>query len=163
MVLLPRQNKNHWIFFLIILGSLSQNYVITIKGEDAIPITSNEEFFTTAIDFYALEAESYRLEVVGHVYNPLSLTLEEIKALPVTSEIVRLTCIAYKYGASSLTGVANWTGVKLSEVLNLAQIDFNTAVDVIFRTPDHSGYSGPQIRRKNPESIPRYRPRQDCC
>jgi DMSO/TMAO reductase YedYZ molybdopterin-dependent catalytic subunit len=138
-----RQSKKHVIFFLIILGSLSQNFGISIKGENAVPITSNEDFFKTSIDHFVLDPESYRLEVVGHVYKPLSLTLEEIRALPVTSEIVRLTCIAYKYGASSLTGVANWTGVKLSEVLNLAQIDFDSAFDVIFRTPDHSsdGYS----------------------
>ena len=34
-------------------------------------------------------------------------------------------------------------GAKLSEVLNLAQIKFETALNIVFRTPDHSkeGYS----------------------
>jgi hypothetical protein len=107
------------------------------------PITPNDEFFTTAIDFFDLNSETYLLKVAGNIYNPLSLNLSEIKAFPVTSEIVRLTCVAYEAGATSYTGVANWTGVQLSEILNLAQIKTETAFDVIFRTPDHSpeGYS----------------------
>ncbi len=107
------------------------------------PITPNDEFFKTAIDFFDLNSETYKLKVIGNVYNPLTLNLSEIKALPVTSEIVRLTCVAYESGARSYTGVANWTGVRLSEILNLVELKFETAVDVIFRTPDHSsqGYS----------------------
>ena len=135
--------KTHSLFLLLILASYPNTSSLFVKGEDSIPITPNEEFFTTAIDSFDIDPEKYRLTIVGRVINPLNLSLEEIKALPKTTEIVRLTCIGYKYGATSMTGVANWTGTKLSEVLNLAQIDLKTAVDVILRTSDHSsgGYS----------------------
>ncbi|MFW9915327.1 MAG: molybdopterin-dependent oxidoreductase [Candidatus Thorarchaeota archaeon] len=113
------------------------------KANDEIPITPNDEFFTVAIDYWDIDPEEYRLIVKGEVNNPLNLSLAEIKALPVTSEIVRLTCIEYTFGASDRTGVANWTGVKLSVILELAEIDLEKAVDVSFHTPDLSinGYS----------------------
>lgn len=113
------------------------------EREKVIPITSNDDFFTTAVDFFDIDPTTYRLVVTGEVYNPLSLTLDEIKAMPVTSEIVRLTCIAYKNGVTSLTGVANWTGVRLSHILDLAEINREKVVDITFQTADLSskGYS----------------------
>ncbi len=135
--------KVELIVFFILAGFLLKNIQISAPVRIESPITPNDEFFNTAIDFFELDQEAYRLTVVGDVYNSLSLSLSEIQSLPVTSEIVRLTCVDYKYGASSYTGVANWTGVKLSEILNLAEIKYETALDVIFRTPDHSkeGYT----------------------
>ncbi|MHA2175391.1 MAG: molybdopterin-dependent oxidoreductase [Candidatus Hodarchaeales archaeon] len=133
----------NFLLIILFLGIMGRNISIKADNEEIIPITSNEEFFITSVDYFELRESTYRLEVVGNVRNPLNLTLDEIKELPVSSEIVRLTCIAYKNGATSMTGVANWTGVKLSEVLILAQINLDTAFDVIFRTSDHSlnGYS----------------------
>jgi DMSO/TMAO reductase YedYZ molybdopterin-dependent catalytic subunit len=104
-------------------------------------ITPNEDFFTTAIDYFDIDPLSYHLTVSGAVSNPLNFSLEEIKAMPVTSEIVRLTCIAYKYGANDKTGVANFTGVTLSYILDLAEVDFQRVLDISFHTPDLEGYS----------------------
>lgn len=104
-------------------------------------ITPNEEFFSVAIDYFDIDPLSYHLTVSGAVSNPLNYSLEELKSMPVTSEIVRLTCIAYKYGQTDKTGVANFTGVKLSDILNLAEIDFQRALDISFHTPDPEGYS----------------------
>lgn len=112
------------------------NIFVGVEADDEIPITPNEDFFTEAIDYFDIDPDTYRLIVSGEVNIPLNLSLEEIKAMPVTSEIVRLTCIGYKYGAKNLTGVANWTGVSLSYILDLAQIKFDTAVDISFHTPD---------------------------
>ncbi len=135
--------KTNYLLLFLILGVLGKSIPIQAKIDNGYPITSNESFFTTAIDYFELDPTTYRLIVSGDIYNPLNLSLGEIKALPVTFEIVRLTCIAYTYGGVGLTGVANWTGVRLSEILNLAEIKTEKAVDVIFRTPDHSpeGYS----------------------
>lgn len=119
------------------------NLLLNVKGNDDVPITPNDEFFTSSIDSFDIDQKTYRLVVTGEVTNPLNLSLEEIKAMPVTSEIVRLTCVAYKYGATSLTGVANWTGIRLSHILNLAQISYYSVRDISFHTPDLSpqGYS----------------------
>ncbi|MFW9854914.1 MAG: molybdopterin-dependent oxidoreductase [Candidatus Thorarchaeota archaeon] len=116
------------------------NFLFDVNGNDDIPITPNDKFFTQSIDLFDIDPDSYRLEVSGEVANPLSLTLDEIKSMPVTSEIVRLTCVDYKQGALSLTGVANWTGVRLSHILNLSGINYLTAKDISFYTPDLSPY-----------------------
>ena len=117
-----REIKPVIISFLLIITF--GNFFISVKGNDAIPITPNDEFFIESIDFFDIDPESYRLVVTGEVTNPLNLSLNEIKAMPVVSEIVRLTCVAYRYGADSLTGVANWTGVRLSHILSLAKINY---------------------------------------
>ncbi|UCE14983.1 MAG: molybdopterin-dependent oxidoreductase [Candidatus Heimdallarchaeota archaeon] len=117
------------------------NIVISSKT-DEIPITPNDEFFTVAVDFFEIDPDTYRLIVTGEVVNPLNLSLDEIKSMPVTSEIVRLTCVGYNRqvpDSTSLTGVANWTGVQLSHVLNLAQINYETARDISLHTPDLHG------------------------
>ncbi len=131
------------VLISIILIIAFGNLLFSIRGNDDVQITPNDEFFTSAIDSFDIDPSNYRLVVTGEVTNPLNLSLEEIKAMPVTSEIVRLTCIAYKYGVTSLTGVANWTGVRLSHILNLAQINYYSVKDITFHTPDLSpqGYS----------------------
>ncbi len=135
-----REVRSIVISFLLIIAL--GNLLINIKGNNDIPITPNDEFFIESVDYFDIEPDNYRLVVTGRVANPLNLSLEEIKAMPVTSEIVRLTCVAYSYGATSLTGVANWTGVRLLHILSLAQINYFTAKDISFHTPDFPrGYS----------------------
>jgi DMSO/TMAO reductase YedYZ molybdopterin-dependent catalytic subunit len=145
MIFAANQRSQSLIVLLLILLAFGSclTEVEPTKANDEIPITPNDEFFEVAIDFWDIDPEDYRLVVKGEVNNPLNLSLAEIKALPVTSEIVRLTCIEYTFGASDRTGVANWTGVKLSVILDLAEIDMEKAVDVSFHTPDLSlsGYS----------------------
>lgn len=114
------------------------NLLINIKGNNDIPITPNDEFFTIAIDSFNIDPVDNRLVVSGEVTNPLNLSLEEIKAMPVTSEIVRLTCVNYRSGSTSLTGVANWTGVRLSHILSLAQINYFSVRNISFHTPNLS-------------------------
>ncbi|MHA1975378.1 MAG: molybdopterin-dependent oxidoreductase [Candidatus Hodarchaeales archaeon] len=125
----------------ILLILVFSNFIIHGEPNDDIPITPNDEFFTQAIDFFDIDPETYRLAVTGEVANPLNLTLEEIKAMPVTSEIVRLTCIGYKTGETSLTGVANWTGVRLFHILNMSQINLKTAKDISLHTPDRNPWA----------------------
>ena len=130
---------------IIFLGAFI-NHLINVKAtkiNDDIPITPNNQFFTVSIDFFDIDPEMYRLVVTGEVRNPLSLSLDEIKDMPVTSEIVRLTCIEHTYGGRNRTAVANWTGVKLSHILDLAEINLGKTNDITFHTPDLSpkGYS----------------------
>ena len=136
-----REVKSVIVSFLLLIAI--GNFLIIVKGADDIPITPNDEFFVISIDFFDIDPNNYRLVVGGEVANPLNLSLEDIKAMPVTSEIVRLTCVAYKYGSKTLTGVANWTGVRLSHILSLAQINYYSVKDISFHTSDLSpeGYS----------------------
>lgn len=136
-------NKRKKSLILVILMSIAFGHQLirinSDNNDDEIPITPNDEFFKVAIDYFEFTSEDYRLIVTGAVNKTLNLTLAEIKAMPVTSEIVRLTCVEYAY-AKTLTGVANWTGVKLSYILELAEIDLEQAVDISFHTLDRSSY-----------------------
>ena len=125
-------------FFLILTILITQASVYSVQLEEEIPITSNDDFFTAAIDYFDIEPESYRLVVTGAVRNYLNFSLDDIKQMPVTSEIVRLTCIAYTIGAKHMTGVANWTGVRLSYILDQAEIQEDKAIDISFHTQDLS-------------------------
>lgn len=128
-----------YILFFVVLFFPKTTLSISVQVDT--PITPNDEFFVESIDNFDIKEDEYRLTVTGSVFNPLILTLNDIKNLPSFSEIVSHTCIAYKYGATHMTGVANFTGVKLSTILNLAEINFDDANDISFHTPDPDGYS----------------------
>ena len=56
----------------------------------------------------------WRLEVRGLVGQPLSLSLEEIRAMPSQVQITKHNCV------QGWCGVAKWKGVRLADVLDLA-------------------------------------------
>jgi DMSO/TMAO reductase YedYZ molybdopterin-dependent catalytic subunit/thiosulfate reductase cytochrome b subunit len=58
---------------------------------------------------------SYQLEIKGLVENPSSLSLNDLKALPRASQIVKHCCI------QGWTGIAEWSGVSMSEIIRLAR------------------------------------------
>jgi DMSO/TMAO reductase YedYZ molybdopterin-dependent catalytic subunit/thiosulfate reductase cytochrome b subunit len=57
----------------------------------------------------------WRLEVTGLVGRPLSLSLADIRALPSQTQITKHNCV------QGWSGVAKWKGVRLSDVLALAE------------------------------------------
>jgi len=58
----------------------------------------------------------YRLQVTGLVDNPLSLSLDELRAMPSRTQITRHDCV------EGWSCIAQWTGVQLSHVLDQAAI-----------------------------------------
>lgn len=62
-----------------------------------------------------IDQENYRLIVDGDVNNPLSLSMREIKNLPLTSMIIRHVCV------EGWAAMVQWGGVRLQEILTLAQ------------------------------------------
>ena len=58
--------------------------------------------------------ESWRLQVVGLVMQPMSLSLADLRALPSQTQITRHDCVE---GWSCIGG---WTGTRLSSVLSIA-------------------------------------------
>ncbi|MCE4225303.1 molybdopterin-dependent oxidoreductase [Methylobacterium sp. C25] len=112
-------------------------------------ITPNDAFFVryhlagvpTEID-----PETYCLGIKGHVDQPLSLSLKDIKALP-RAEIVAVSqCSGNSRGffeprvaggqlANGAMGCARWTGVALKDVLDKAGVKAG-ALDVVFEALD---------------------------
>ncbi len=68
-----------------------------------------------------VDATSWTLSVRGLVNNPLTITYEEIKAMPSVKEYATLQCVSNKIGGD-LTSTALWTGVRLKDVLQKAQV-----------------------------------------
>jgi DMSO/TMAO reductase YedYZ molybdopterin-dependent catalytic subunit len=83
---------------------------------------------------------SYRLTVDGLVAKPLSLSLDEIKAMPARTQITQHNC------DEGWTAIGQWTGVPLAPVLAAAEllpearyVVFH-CLDEMVRTPDRSGF-----------------------
>jgi DMSO/TMAO reductase YedYZ molybdopterin-dependent catalytic subunit len=82
----------------------------------------------------------WRLTVDGMVRNQLSLSLDEIKALPSRTQITMHNC------DEGWSAIGQWTGVPLAHLLQTAEllpearyIVFH-CLDEMLRTPDHSGF-----------------------
>jgi methionine sulfoxide reductase catalytic subunit len=59
--------------------------------------------------------QDWRLEVTGLVRRPLRLSLADIRALPSQAQITKHNCV------QGWCGVAKWKGVRVSEILKLAE------------------------------------------
>ena len=71
----------------------------------------------------------WRLEVRGFVDNPLSLTLEQIRAMPQRTQITRHDCV------EGWSAIGQWTGPVLGEILALARLN-EGAKFIVFRCAD---------------------------
>lgn len=64
---------------------------------------------------HANNFKDYRLRVEGMVDNPLKLSMEEIKAMKPQTQITKHNCI------QGWSGVAEWTGVPMREIVKMAK------------------------------------------
>ena len=63
-----------------------------------------------------IDVETYRLKISGAVGTPLSLSLEEIKAMEAERESVTLVCPGF------FTDEGTWTGVRITDLLERAGV-----------------------------------------
>ena len=89
-------------------------------------ITANEAFYRIDINTRKpqLDPTSWRLELGGLVDSPLSLTLDELRAMPAVSYYHTLSCISNPIGGD-LISTTRWTGVRVMDVLELAKMRSN--------------------------------------
>jgi len=82
----------------------------------------------------------WRLAVDGLVENALSLSLDELKAMPARTQITQHNC------DEGWTAIGQWTGVPLGHVLREAKLQPEAryivfhCLDEMVRTPDRSGF-----------------------
>jgi DMSO/TMAO reductase YedYZ molybdopterin-dependent catalytic subunit len=99
---------------------------------------------------FAVPAHSGTLEVGGAVESPLTLTLDDLRALPAVERAVTLECAGNgrldtrplptgEPWGSYAVSTARWTGVLLHEVLQRAR-PAKSGVDVRFEGADHGAY-----------------------
>ncbi|HOV37926.1 MAG TPA: molybdopterin-dependent oxidoreductase [Spirochaetales bacterium] len=80
---------------------------------------------------FDFDMHTYRFTVTGKVDHPLSLTFEEMKALPAVRKNLTLTCPGY------FTDSGTWTGVPVRVLLEKAGVQKDAKI-VIFSVPDDS-------------------------
>jgi DMSO/TMAO reductase YedYZ molybdopterin-dependent catalytic subunit len=69
-----------------------------------------------ALEVPQVDVELWRLDVIGMVDHPLSLTYDELLAFPLFEQYVTLACVSNEVGGH-LVGSPLWTGVRLKDVL----------------------------------------------
>lgn len=84
-------------------------------------ITANSNFYRIDINTVPpnVDENSWRLDLGGLVDNPLSLTLEEVRARPSISQYITLSCISNRVGGDLISS-SLWTGVRLRDLLEEA-------------------------------------------
>ena len=81
-----------------------------------IPITANQDFYSVSIGSTPNVPANWKLTITGLVDKPLTVTLDEIEAMPAVTEMRSLMCISNPVGGD-LTGNAVWKGVRFKDLL----------------------------------------------
>jgi len=85
--------------------------------------TPNDDFYRvdTALTVPRLEAETWSLRLHGMVDRPITLSYENLVAMPLVERDITLTCVSNEVGGPYV-GNARWTGVLLGPLLENAGI-----------------------------------------
>ena len=99
-------------------------------------ITATDLFYRVDINPSppTVDTNSWRLVVKGLVSRPLTITYEQLKAMPSVPQIATLECISNKI-ANDFIGTAIWNGIKLKDLLEESGVKPN-AKYIVFRCAD---------------------------
>ena len=105
----------------------------------AMEVTPTKDFYVVSKNAFDpdVDAGRWRLEVAGLVETPMTLTYDDIKALPAVEQYATLCCISNEVGGD-LIGNAAWRGVRLKDLLQRAGLRPGV-VDIALRASD--GYT----------------------
>jgi DMSO/TMAO reductase YedYZ molybdopterin-dependent catalytic subunit len=84
-------------------------------------VSANERFYRidTALQVPVIDADSWKLRIVGMVEREIEITFAELLALPMQESYVTLMCVSNEVGGD-LVGNAKWLGYPLRELLKRA-------------------------------------------
>ena len=104
--------------------------------------------FTTPVDdFYRVDislvtpqvdASSWSLTIDGMVDTPLTLTYDELLAMPMIERDITLTCVSNEVGGSYVSS-GRWLGVPFSAILD--RVGVQAGVDQVYSSSLDSGYT----------------------
>ena len=86
-------------------------------------VMPNDRFYRidTSIVPPTVDADDWRLRVTGMVDRETEFTFDQLMQLPLIERYVTIACVSNKVGGD-LIGNAKWTGVRLTEVLDIAGV-----------------------------------------
>lgn len=96
-----------------------------------------------------IDPAKYRLKIEGDVNHPLQLSLTDIQALPLTSMVIQHVCV------EGWAAIVQWGGVRLSELLRLAQPKSNARY-VYFKSADGYYESWDLASAMHPQTLMAY-------
>ncbi len=99
-------------------------------------VVPNDEFYRidTALVTPSVDVDTWTLRVFGMVDQEVTLTYEELVQLPLVEQYVTIACVSNEVGGK-LVGNAKWTGVRLTDVLEMAGIKAG-ATQIVPRSVD---------------------------
>jgi DMSO/TMAO reductase YedYZ molybdopterin-dependent catalytic subunit len=99
-------------------------------------VMPNDEFYRidTALVVPTVDVADWSLRVHGMVDREVTLTFDELVAMPLVERYVTIACVSNEVGGD-LIGNAKWTGVKLTDVLELAGVK-SGATQIVPRSID---------------------------
>ncbi len=99
-------------------------------------VVPNDEFYRidTALVVPRPDPETWQLSVTGMVDNGIELTMDDLLGMDLHERYVTISCVSNEVGGD-LIGNALWTGVHLSEVLDMAGVQ-RGATQLVGRSVD---------------------------
>ncbi len=99
-------------------------------------VMPNDRFYRidTALLVPSVDINSWQLRVHGMVNKEVTLTFDELVAMPLIEQYVTIACVSNEVGGN-LVGNAKWTGVPLLDVLDMAGIQ-DGATQIVPRSVD---------------------------
>ncbi len=93
-----------------------------IRGISPV-VTPNADFYRidTALVVPQVDPRTYSLKVGGRVDRPITLSYEQLLAMPQVEADITITCVSNEVGGD-LVGLARWQGVLLRDVLAMAGV-----------------------------------------
>jgi DMSO/TMAO reductase YedYZ molybdopterin-dependent catalytic subunit len=101
-----------------------------------------------------VDASQWRLVIKGLVEHPLTISYDELRALPRIDQTSTLTCISNEVGGK-LIGNITWSGTRLRDLLQRAGLQ-SGAVDVVLRSLEGYTDSIPVERALSPQNLIAY-------
>jgi DMSO/TMAO reductase YedYZ molybdopterin-dependent catalytic subunit len=101
---------------------LAQDTSLAVPGITPL-VVPNDDFYRidTALIVPRVDLAKWTVKVTGMVDRPLSLTYDQLTALPIFEQYVTIACVSNEVGGG-LVGNALWRGVHLREVLAMAGV-----------------------------------------
>ncbi len=99
-------------------------------------ITPNSDFYRvdTALVLPQVDPAGWHLKIDGMVAHPISLSLDDILAMPLIERVITMTCVSNEVGGQYVS-TAKWLGVPLKTLMDTAGLDpqaeqlFSTSTD----------------------------------
>ncbi len=135
--------------------ALAQTLFDRIKGLPA-EVTPTSDFYIVSKNPPGFDpvvnVQRWHLEIAGLVGKTVTLTLEEIKALPSVTRSHTLECISNDVGGDLISN-AMWRGARLRDVLGKAGGAGAKAIQIAFRCADGYTESLPVAEALNPDTL----------